>query len=152
VRQRGIASQQRCDRACLRARDESSQDFRTCVQLPRAGEKGLCMKTLAATLLCASMLIASMLARAADFDEDAARHLAKKSGCFKCHAIDKKKDAPPFAETAKKCKPDAEEELYKHLTTNPKVKVDGKEERHKSPKTKDEKEIRNLIHWILSLA
>ena len=112
------------------------------------------MKVLSAVLFCAAMLSVPMFASAANFDEDAARSLAKKSGCFKCHAIDKKKDAPSFKETAKKLKgkPDAEEELYKHLTTNPKVKVDGKEERHKSPKTKDEKEIRNLIHWILSLA
>jgi cytochrome c len=122
--------------------------------MPRVGEKGLRMNKLPGVLLCASMLVASSsLVRAANFDEEAARHLAKKSGCFKCHAIDKKKDAPSFKETAKKLKgkPDAEEELYKHLTTNPKVKVEGKEERHKSPKTKDEKEIRNLIHWILSL-
>lgn len=111
------------------------------------------MKTLPVALFCASLLTASTLVKAADFDEDAARHLAKKSGCFKCHAIDKKKDAPSFKKTAEKLKgkPDAEEELYKHLTTNPKVKVEGREERHKSPKTKDEKEIRNLIHWILSL-
>jgi len=111
------------------------------------------MKTLFAVLFCATVLSAPTFARAANFDEDAARSLAKKSGCFKCHAIDKKKDAPSFKETATKLKgkPDAEEELYKHLTTNPKVKVEGKEERHKSPKTKDEKEIRNLIQWILSL-
>jgi cytochrome c len=135
-------------------RAERVQNFFRCFHmLPRAGEKGLCMKVLSAVLFCAAMLSVPMFASAANFDEDAARSLAKKSGCFKCHAIDKKKDAPSFKETAKKLKgkPDAEEELYKHLTTNPKVKVDGKEERHKSPKTKDEKEIRNLIHWILSL-
>ena len=90
--------------------------------------------------------------RAADVDADAAHALAKKSNCLKCHAIDKKKDAPSFKETAgkNKGKADAEDRLYKHLTTNPKVKVDGKEETHDSPKTKDEKEIRNLVRWILS--
>jgi cytochrome c len=86
------------------------------------------------------------------FDEDAARHLMKKSNCFKCHAIDKKKDAPSYKETAKKLKgkPDAEKELYTHLTTHPKVKVDGKEEEHSSLKTKDDAEIKNVIQFILA--
>jgi cytochrome c len=111
------------------------------------------MKSLPALLLSAAIAVLPGVVNAAgDIDADAARHLAKKSGCFKCHAIDKKKDAPSYKETATKLKgkPDAEKELYTHLTTNPKVKVDGKEERHKSPKTKDEAEIRNLVRWILS--
>jgi len=111
------------------------------------------MKSLPALLLSAALAALPGIVHAAgDVDADAARALAKKSGCFKCHAIDKKKDAPSYQETAKKLKgkPDAEKELYTHLTTNPKVKVDGKEERHESPKTKDEAQIRNLIHWILS--
>ncbi len=89
-----------------------------------------------------------------DFDESAARKLAKKSGCLKCHAIDKKKDAPPYKEIAGKYKgkADAEDELYKHAISNPEIEVDGKKEKHDSPKSKDEKEIRNLIRWILSLA
>ena len=76
----------------------------------------------------------------------------KKSNCFKCHAIDKKKDGPSFRETAAKYKgkADAEEKLYVHLTTNPKVKVDGKEESHDSLKTKDDAQIREVIKWILS--
>ncbi len=89
---------------------------------------------------------------AADSDADAAQALAKKSGCLKCHAIDKKKDAPSYKEVAAKYKgkADTEDKLFKHATTNPKVKVDGKEETHDSPKTKDEKEIRNLVRWILT--
>lgn len=110
------------------------------------------MKKLAAVVLGSAMLLVPAIVLSADVDEDAAKRLAKKSGCFKCHAIDKKKDAPSFKETATKLKgkPDAEKELYTHLTTNPKVKVDGKEERHKSPKTKDEDDIRNLVRWIMS--
>lgn len=90
--------------------------------------------------------------RAADVDADAAQALTKKSGCLKCHAIDKKKEAPPYKETAakNKGKADAEDRLYKHLTTSPKVKVDGKEETHDALKSKDEKEIRNVVRWILS--
>ena len=86
-------------------------------------------------------------------DADAAQALIKASKCTKCHSVDKKKDGPPFKETAKKYKdkPDAEKKLYTHLTTNPKVKIDGKEEEHDSLKTKNEAEIRNVVQWILSL-
>lgn len=89
---------------------------------------------------------------AADVDADAAQAQLKKSDCFKCHALDKKKDGPPYKEVAKKYtgKADAEEKLFKHVTTNPKVKIDGKEEEHRSLKSKDDAEIRNVIRWILS--
>jgi len=86
-------------------------------------------------------------------DVDAAKSLMKKSGCFKCHSGDKKKDGPPYHEVAVKFRdrPEAEDTLFKHLTTKPKIKADGKEEEHITLKTKDEAEIRNVIHWILSL-
>ena len=85
-------------------------------------------------------------------DAGAAEALMKKSGCFKCHSVDKKKDGPAYKEVAAKLKgkPDAEEKVYTHLTTHPKVKVEGKEETHDSLKTKDEKEIRNVVAYILS--
>ena len=85
-------------------------------------------------------------------DAAAAEALVKKSGCLKCHAVDRKNDAPSFKETAAKYKgkPDAEKALYTHLTTNPKVKVDGREETHDTLKTKNEAEIKNVIGWILS--
>jgi cytochrome c len=92
------------------------------------------------------------LAGAASVDEDAAQSLAKKSGCLKCHAIDKKKDAPSYKSIAEKYKgkPDAEDKLFKHATSSPEVEVDGKKEKHDSPKSKDEKEIRNLVRWVLT--
>ena len=104
------------------------------------------------SLAACGLLLFTSSAIAADVDADAAQALAKKSGCLKCHAIDKKKNAPSYKEVAAKYKgkSDAEDMLFKHATTNPKVKVDGKEETHDSPKTKDEKEIRNLVRWILS--
>ena len=91
-------------------------------------------------------------AMAADVDADAAQALIKKSECGKCHAVDKKKDGPSFKETAEKLKgkPGAEDEVYKHLTTQPMVKIDGKEEKHKAVKSTDEAEIKNLVRWILS--
>jgi len=111
-------------------------------------------------LLAGSFLIIAavspMLAGAAEMDADAVQALMKKSNCSKCHAVDKKKDGPPYKETAKKYKEkykdqaEAEQKLYTHLTTNPKVKVDDKEEEHTSLKTKNEAEIRSVIKWILT--
>jgi cytochrome c len=85
-------------------------------------------------------------------DADAAQALARKSDCFKCHTVDKKKNGPPYKEVAAKYKgkADAEQKLYVHLTTNPKVKVDGVEEEHSGLKTKNEAEVRNVVQWILS--
>jgi len=84
--------------------------------------------------LCAAVTIP--LAHA-QVDVSAAEGLMKKSGCLKCHSVSAKKEGPPFKETAAKYKgkADAEKALVTHLTTNPKVKVDGKEELHDSLKT-----------------
>ncbi|MFO1309377.1 MAG: c-type cytochrome [Burkholderiales bacterium] len=108
------------------------------------------MKTALAITIGALVALGS--APAARADDAAVESLMKKSNCFKCHAVDKKKDGPPYKEVAAKYKgkPDAEEKLYIHLTTNPKVKVDGKEESHDSLKTKDDAQIREVIKWILS--
>lgn len=85
-------------------------------------------------------------------DVSAAEALMKKSGCNKCHALSAKKEGTPYKETAAKYKgkADAEQKLFLHLTTNPKVKVEGKEEMHDSPKTKDEAQIRNIVRYVLS--
>lgn len=108
------------------------------------------MKKLAAILALACL---SFAANAADVDADAAQALLRKSNCFKCHAIDKKKDGTPYKEVAKKYKgkADAEEKLFKHITTGPMVKNGDKEEEHSKIKSTDDGEIRNVIHWILSL-
>lgn len=85
-------------------------------------------------------------------DTGAAEALMKKSGCLKCHSVSAKKEGPPFKETAGKYKgkADAEASLAKHLTTNPKVKVDGKEELHDSLKTKNDADVLNVVRYILS--
>lgn len=85
-------------------------------------------------------------------DVAAAEALIKKSGCTKCHSVSAKKEGPSFKETAAKYKgkPDAQAALIKHLTTNPKIKVDGKEELHDALKTKNEGEIKNVVAYILS--
>lgn len=103
-------------------------------------------------LLMGSLLFVWAGTAMAEVDADAAEALVKKNKCSKCHAIDKKKDGPAYKETAAKYKdkPDAEQKLYTHLTTSPKVKVDGKEEEHKALSAKNEAEVRNLVRWILS--
>jgi cytochrome c len=103
-------------------------------------------------LAAAVLAFACAAANAQSVDVGAAEALAKKSGCMKCHSVSAKKEGPSFKSTAEKYrgKPDGAATLYKHLTTNPRIKVDGNEERHESPKTKNEAEIKNLVAYILS--
>lgn len=107
---------------------------------------------LLTTLAIACGLMTALAVQAAP-DAESAQAVLKKSDCFKCHAVDKKKDGPPFKETAKKYKgkADAEDKLTKHLTTSPMVEIDGKKEEHRAIKTKDAAEIKNVVQWILSL-
>lgn len=103
--------------------------------------------------LWACCLFASSSSFAMDADE--AQALAKKEGCLKCHAVDKKKEAKSLSEIGKslKGKPDANAKLIHHFTSGEKVKFeDGKEEEHKVMKTKDKAAMQNLAEWILSLA
>ena len=111
------------------------------------------MKTpliLAAAGLAATLL--SVPVQAAD--AAAGEALAKKEGCLKCHAVDKKKDAISLKDIAKKYagKADAEAKILAQITTGQKVKLeDGTEEEHKVIKSKDKAEVSNMIQWILSL-
>jgi cytochrome c len=107
------------------------------------------MKTLIATT---ALALAMGSAYAQNVDVSAAEALMKKSGCFKCHSVTAKKDGPSYKSVAEKYKgkADAQATLFKHMTTGPMVKVDGKEERHEIIKTKDEAEIKNVIAFILS--
>jgi cytochrome c len=117
-----------------------------------ANLKGSTMQCKFMFIAAATLALYGSAAYAQQVDSSAAEALAKKSGCLKCHSIAQKKDAPSYKAIAEKYKgkPDAEQKLYTHLTTSPKVKVDGKEEEHDSPKTKNEAEIRNLVRWVLS--
>jgi len=93
-------------------------------------------------------------ASASAADAAAAQALARQSNCFKCHAIDKNKEATSWKELSSKLKgdKDAQAKLVTHLTTGPKVKfLDGHQEEHPVIKTKDQDQIKNLVDWILSL-
>ena len=106
---------------------------------------------IVSTLTLACGLMAASFANAA-VNADAAQAVLKKSDCLKCHAIDKKKDGPPFKETAKKYKgkADAEDKLTKHITLEPMIEIDGKKEKHKALKSSDPAEIKTAVHWILT--
>jgi cytochrome c len=103
-------------------------------------------------LIAALAMLAMGAARAQNVDVAAAEALTKKSGCMKCHSVTAKKDGPSFKSVAEKYKgkADAEAALYKHLTTGPTIKIDGKEERHEIIKSKNDAEIKNVIAYILS--
>ncbi len=107
------------------------------------------MKTL---LLVAAVFLSGGVLIASAADDTAAMALARKSKCLNCHAVDKKKDGPSFKDTAAKYKgrADAEAALVKHLTANPTIKVDGKEEKHDNLQTKSDAEVKNVVQWILS--
>ena len=97
----------------------------------------------------------SLSASAWAVDDAAAQRLARQSNCFKCHAVDKKKEGPAYKDVAAKWKgkpaAEAHARLVQHITSGEKVKFeDGHEEDHAIVKTKDKAEIDNLVDWILS--
>lgn len=107
------------------------------------------------SLIAASaVVLAFSSAAGAAVDAEAAKALAKKNDCFKCHAIDKTKKGPSYQKIAAKYKgkeAEGEQKMIKNITTGPKVKLeDGTEEDHKIIDTKDQAEMKNLVQWILS--
>ena len=85
------------------------------------------------------------------FDEEAVKALTKTNDCTKCHAADKDKVGPSYKKIAAKYKgkADAEATVTKVLTTGVKPSG-GTEGDHKVINTKDAKEIKNLVQWILA--
>jgi cytochrome c len=109
------------------------------------------MNTLKMTLLAFTSL--ALISTAAFALDDAAREaLLRDSKCLKCHSVDKKKDGPSFHETAEKYKgkAEAEQKLYTHVTTGPKIKIDGVEETHVKIKSTNEADIKGVVTWILA--
>jgi cytochrome c len=90
----------------------------------------------------------------AQVDAEAAQALAKRNDCFKCHAIDKAKKAPPYKRIAArlKTKPDGVETVIEHITSGHMVELDdGTQQNHRIVDTRDARELKNLAEWILSL-
>jgi cytochrome c len=95
----------------------------------------------------------SMTSVSAAVDEEGAKALAKSSDCLKCHAVDKDKKGPSYKKVAAKYKgkADGEDKVTKFVTSGQKVKLDdGKEEEHKIVDSKDPKQVKNLVQWILA--
>lgn len=93
---------------------------------------------------------------AGEVDALAAKTLARKNSCFKCHAsvtAHKKKQGPTWNEIANEYRDreDAEQRMITHLTTGEYAKFpDGVDEHHRIIKTKDPAQIKNLLNWILT--
>jgi cytochrome c len=87
-------------------------------------------------------------------DAVAAKKLARKESCLRCHHVSRKKEGPSYQSIAYKYKGknEAVDTLIKHITSGEdRVKLsDGHEETHKIARTKDMDQIRNLISWILA--
>jgi cytochrome c551/c552 len=86
-------------------------------------------------------------------DVDAAIKVARSESCLRCHGISKKKEGPPYTVIAAfyRSNKDAEDVIYEHITTSPKVKLtDGHAEKHKAILDKSPEQIKNLVRWILS--
>lgn len=99
-------------------------------------------------LLMPGMLIATD----AVIDEKAAQRMLKQSKCNNCHSVTREKEGPSFHSIAEKYRgnPDAEMRVFEHLTSFPKVCVDGKDETHEPLRFNELYEVENLARWILS--
>ena len=109
--------------------------------------------SLVTAVAAATFSLLAIVPAHAAVDEDAAKALAKKNDCFKCHAPDKSKKGPSLKKISEKYKgkADGQEKAIKNMTTGPKVKLeDGTEEEHKVIDTKDMAQLKNLADWILS--
>lgn len=111
--------------------------------------------TLAGAIVGAIAFSFSVSAFAVDaaVDADAARALASRDHCLRCHSVDKKKEGPTYRAIASKYKgqADALDKLVQHITEEHQVKLsDGHMENHKMDKTSSPEQIRNLIGWILA--
>jgi cytochrome c len=105
------------------------------------------------TVAVAAAAVLFSAAAFAEVDAAAAKKLARKEHCLRCHAVDKKKEGPSYQAVAYKYKgqADAADKLVAHITSGTdRVKLsDGHEEDHKITKA-SEAQIKNLIGWILA--
>jgi cytochrome c len=81
-----------------------------------------------------------------------AEALARKSACFKCHAVEREKDGPAFKDVAARArgKADAEAGLVRFFKTGAKPGKESGKELHPQVKSSDEAEIANLVRYVLS--
>ncbi len=85
-------------------------------------------------------------------NEDAAHALAQRNKCLKCHAVDKRKKGPSYADVAAKYRgrADAEAVLLKHITGASTLKLAEGDLEHEPMDTRDPGELLNFVRWVLS--
>ena len=86
-------------------------------------------------------------------DAASAEALARKSGCLKCHAPDKKKDGPSMKEISAKVAKEGTpiQKLIDRVTKGGvTVKIDGKDEEHEVLKDTSPAAGKDVIEWYLS--
>jgi cytochrome c len=111
-----------------------------------------------ALLMIAAVALASppeaSAATNGEFNKYKVKRIVSKNKCFKCHAIKRKKVGPAYRDVSKRYNEDPEgrEKIYKHLTTSPTIEVEGREETHVNLKTRGDKDIQQVISWLLSLS
>jgi cytochrome c len=111
------------------------------------------VKTLLFGIIPMMVAFSAVAAEPESVDADAAVKLARSEHCLRCHGVTKKKEGPPYEVIAAfyKSNKDAEDVLFEHVTTGPKVKLtDGHKENHKAILDKTPEQIRNLVRWILA--
>jgi len=90
-------------------------------------------------------------------DADAAIHLARVNGCFRCHALDRVKTGPAFKSVAEGYRNSYEDGLKRedsHLTAGDIFVLNGNVDKHRVLRTdppNDPAQLKNLIDWILTL-
>lgn len=101
---------------------------------------------------CLALVLLAVLGGPGAASAKEAEALMKRSGCFKCHSVAQQKLAPSYRDVAAKYRgnPDAGQRLYIHLTTNPRISVDGQEEEHVSLGRATEADVRSVVEWVLS--
>ena len=79
--------------------------------------------------------------------------LLRANDCFKCHTVERDKDGPSWESVAAKYrdKADAEERLFKHLTTAPIIDLKGDPEKHKQMDAMQPEQVRKIVRWIVTL-
>ena len=105
-------------------------------------------------VLSAMTALATVSGAARAVDAEAADKLLRDNKCFKCHAVDRKKDGPAYRDVAAKFRleADAQQRLIMHLTSGEMAKFpDGHQEHHKKVKFDNQAELDNLAAWILTL-
>lgn len=104
------------------------------------------MKTVLLVATIAGCLLSSEAALAQDYAT-----LAKKSGCFNCHAVDKKLVGPAYKDVAKKYKGDADAvtKLVKKVADGGSG-VWGPVPMPPNKGKVSEADIKTLVEWVLS--